>query len=323
VRTGSRLLLLLFVAAALAIGWLGSSVSVPETSTFWLARPAALDELRSAAGETGPREIRVGIIGRRDVPRWFNTAWGGLAAERRVFITLQLLYADGHVMIDAPFGPDTHRELAGEDAPFDADEFARMQRTLATARSILISHVHRDHVGGLVDSRDPRSLLSRTEVTPEQRAGLRRKGEVEPGDPSTLGFDVEDFDDLRRVREVSRFAQVAPGVVAIATPGHTPGHLLYFIRTADGRELLYVGDLVWSHRNIEVGRSRPRAIAEYFLDEDTAAVANQLRGLMTFAQRHPEVEILVSHDAERLERQIAEGVLQAGLMESDDGRSAR
>ena len=81
-----------------------------------------------------------------------------------------------------------------------------MERALATAKSIFISHVHRDHLGGLVDSGDPLSMLARTEVTPEQKAGLRRKGEVEPGDPSTLGFDVESFDGVKRVLEFSRLA---------------------------------------------------------------------------------------------------------------------
>jgi glyoxylase-like metal-dependent hydrolase (beta-lactamase superfamily II) len=247
------------------------------------------------------------------MPRWFNTAWGGFGPERRVFITVQLVYADGHVMIDAPFGRETQRALLGDDAPFDADAFARMQRALASAKSIFITHVHRDHLGGLVDSPDPRALLARTEVTVEQKAGFRRKGEVELRDPSTLGFDVANFDDLQRLEDFPRLQRVAAGLVAVKTPGHTPGHRVFFIRTAGGREILYVGDLVWSYRNVETGRSRPRAVAEYFLGEDTALVADELRALMTFAAAHPEVEILVSHDADRLERQIAKGVVQAGL----------
>lgn len=313
-RLVGRSVAVLLGVAAVAIWWLGSSVAVPETSTFWLAEPDALHELRRTAGDTGPREVHVGIIGRAEVPRWFNTAWGGLASERRVFITVQLVYPSGHVMIDAPFGAETQRDVVGDHATgFDAEQFARMQRALATAQTIFLSHLHRDHLGGLVDAEDPAGLLARTEVTPEQKAGFRRVGEVEAGDPSTLPFDVESFDVITRVRDFERLRQVAPGVVAVKSPGHTPGDLLFFIRTQDGRELFYVGDLVWSWRNVEEARSRPRAVSEWFLHEDTEAVADQLRALITFHDAHPEVEILVSHDADRLEAQMARGVVRAGL----------
>ena len=312
-RIVGRLLLVLVALLGAALWWLSSSVPVPETSSFWLARADALDELRRTATGTGPAEVRVGIVGRTEMPASFNTAWSGFAPEPRVFVTLQLVYPDRHVMIDAPFGAATQREILGDDAPFDAEQFARMQQALASADTIFVSHVHRDHVGGLADAPDPRALLARTVVTPEQKAGLRRKGEVEPGDPATLGFDVPDFDGLKQVLAIDRLAPVAPGVVAIATPGHTPGHLLFYVRTANGREILYVGDLAWSFRNLEVARSRPRAIAEYFLHEDAPAVADQLRALITFAELNPEVTILVSHDAEHLERQIDLGVVEEGL----------
>ena len=88
---------------------------------------------------------------------------------------------------------------------------------------------------------------------------------------------------------------------------------MFFIRMADGRELLYVGDLMWSYRNIELVRSRPYGVANYFLGEDAVAVANQLRAVMTFAETNPDVEIVVSHDAERIENQVARGVLHLGL----------
>lgn len=309
-----RALLAILVLAAMALWWLGSSVPVPETARFWLAGADALAELRRAATGTGPVDIRVGIIGRTSMPAWFNTAWAGFAKEPRVFLTLQLRYADGsHVMIDAPFGAATQRQILGADAPFDAAEFARMQGALASASSIFLTHVHRDHLGGLVDAPDPQRLLARSAVTPEQKAGFRRKGEVADGDPSTLPFDAASFDALRVLPAFDRYAEVAPGVVAIKSPGHTPGHLLFYVRTASGREILYVGDVAWSFRNLETARSRPRAISEYFLHEDAAAVADQLRALITFAELNPDVEIVVSHDADRIERQIDLGVLEEGL----------
>ncbi len=302
------------VLAVLGAGlfWMGSSVSLPERSGFWLGEPGALEILRGVAVGAGPEEVRVGVVGRTEFPASFNTAWSGFSPERRVFISVQLRYPSGHVMIDAPFGPDTHRALLGPDAPFDQTEWERLQHALATADRILITHVHRDHLGGLADGVNPRSLLSRTHITEEQKAGLRRRGEIELEDPSTLGFPVENFEAVT-VHRFERTKELAPGVVAIRSHGHTPGHLLYYIRTAEGREILYVGDLVWSYRNLTLERSRPRVVAQYFLHEDVRAIAEQLRGLIRFARRNPDVAVLVSHDATLLEQQVADGVLASGL----------
>ena len=70
---------------------------------------------------------------------------------------------------------------------------------------------------------------------------------------------------------------------------------------------------MWSYRNLTLERSRPRVVAQYFLHEDVRAVADQLRGLIQFARRNPDVAVLVSHDADRLEQQFADGVLASGL----------
>ena len=53
-------------------------------------------------------------------------------------------------------------------------------------------------------------------------------------------------------------AAVAPGMVVIAAPGHTPGSQMVYVKLADGRELLFLGDVVWHLRNIEVQKERPR-----------------------------------------------------------------
>jgi glyoxylase-like metal-dependent hydrolase (beta-lactamase superfamily II) len=300
------------VVLGVGLAWMGSSVSLPDKSRFGLGEPGALQTLREAAVREGPQDVRVGVVGRTEFPAWFNTAWAGFGPERRVFIGLQLRYPSRHVIIDAPFGPETHHALLGPDAPFDEVEWERLQRALASADRILITHVHRDHLGGIADAVDPRDLLSRTHVTPEQKAGFRRRDEIELEDSRTLGFPVDDFEGLT-VHRFDRLTELAPGVVAIRSHGHTPGHLIYYIRTAEGRELLYVGDLVWSYRNLTFGRSRPRAVAQYFLGEDAEAVADQLRALIRFAEANPEVAILVSHDADRLDRQVADGVVASGL----------
>ena len=74
---------LVLVILGIGLAWMGSSEPLPDESRFWLGEPGALETLRSAAAGVGPEEVRVGVVGRTEVPAWFNTAWAGFAAERR------------------------------------------------------------------------------------------------------------------------------------------------------------------------------------------------------------------------------------------------
>jgi glyoxylase-like metal-dependent hydrolase (beta-lactamase superfamily II) len=48
-----------------------------------------------------------------------------------------------------------------------------------------------------------------------------------------------------RLRPIDRDTSVAPGIAAVRTPGHTPGHLCVVI-ASDGRRALLLGDAVTS-----------------------------------------------------------------------------
>ena len=47
-----------------------------------------------------------------------------------------------------------------------------------------------------------------------------------------------------RTIDYDRLYAVAPGVVLVSAPGHSPGSQLVYVRLADYREVLLVGDLV-------------------------------------------------------------------------------
>jgi glyoxylase-like metal-dependent hydrolase (beta-lactamase superfamily II) len=104
-------------------------------------------------------------------------------------------------------------------------------------------HLHTDHTGlGFVRDRDqalhkafPRAdyLVAGAEWDPFWR------GEIKVGAPSWEGFMVPMSGVLRRFDDG---AEVWPGVTALITPGHSPGHTTYVVSAGGGRRILVFGD---------------------------------------------------------------------------------
>lgn len=121
-------------------------------------------------------------------------------------------------------------------------------------RRVLLTHSHADHVGAVAP-------LLRTRVHAEVLAGEAdveavRTGVQPDADPSTLPgrmltllsrrtslLQPEPVPEARAVEDGSVLA-VAGGLVAVATPGHTPGHVAYHL---PARGIVLGGDVVWNY----------------------------------------------------------------------------
>ncbi len=68
----------------------------------------------------------------------------------------------------------------------------------------------------------------------------------------TYCSEIEEPDVRRKVRHVATFhferTEIAPGVVAIPTPGHRPGAVSYLLES-HGSRVLFVGDSIWHDGN--------------------------------------------------------------------------
>ena len=105
--------------------------------------------------------------------------------------------------------------------------------------------------------------------------------------------------------DYDRYLPVAPGIVLLEAPGHTPGSQMVYVALESGREYLLIGDAAWHMDGVRsmAGKDVP------WLIEDTGAVMAQLTWLNGLARREPDLVIVASHDEDERLALIRKGAL--------------
>lgn len=115
--------------------------------------------------------------------------------------------------------------------------------------TVVITHVHPDHAGGITDD-DGRLLF------PEARyflwrdewdfwtSGQAEKTLDEHSGAVLLQIARKNLPPIKdRLELIDREAEIVPGVWAVSTPGHTPGHMAIMVSSGN-QKLLCVSDMV-------------------------------------------------------------------------------
>lgn len=269
------------------------------------AVPWQVEDWRALAGEGGPVAVRSIEVARIDAPRGASVAGESLFSQTPLVIqAYQLVYADGRtLMIDSAHDLSLHQaHFDASGAGFDAAAYAQMQEGLRQADRILLTHEHLDHFGGIAHAPDFDALLPKLWVTEAQVHGSNlEKVAFAPG-------------MLERIptQPLTGPARVDAGVVVIPAPGHSRGSQLIYVRLADGRELLFVGDIAWHLDAIRQVTGRPYLVSRFMLHEDRQAVADQLAALHKLLQAG-QPRLVVAHDGEAQAELVRDGLIQAGL----------
>lgn len=142
---------------------------------------------------------------------------------------------------------------------------------------VFLGHLHFDHAGGLCDLPGCDVHVQHAEL-----AAARTRE-----DDGVLDDEIAQADDWQ-VREGEY--QVAPGVQAVATPGHTAGHMSMWIELPKGRPVILCGDAADLQENL----SDEVAPGYCWQDNEAQALAS-IRKLKALAQAEG-AELWPNHD---------------------------
>ena len=298
-----KILVVVLVILAGAYWWLVIN-SEPASSQFSLDI-AEMRHLANSLPGDKPTEIRTEQIASFRFPAAALMAGDSWTMQSMPASSYQLVYPDGHsIVIDSAMNAEQAKAM-GTTNGFDSAAYDRMSQAMRRASLILITHEHPDHLGGVAANAGAPQVMQALRLTRQQVENIdRAKPVVFP--PSALsGYKPLEYD---------RIAAVAPGVVLIRAPGHTPGSQLVFVRTADRKEVLFLGDVAWHLRNVEWVKERPRLLT-MSMKEDRTQVLSELAALHDLSQADSTIYLVPGHDGDVIASLIRLKVLVHGFKE--------
>jgi glyoxylase-like metal-dependent hydrolase (beta-lactamase superfamily II) len=252
--------------------------------------PIAVNGIRVAASI---RPAKVVIEGGDDTP---------IAMPRAAF---QVVYRDCTVMIDSGMDRETHDSFSTPDKrePYFPEAFAQVQKALADARMIVLTHFHADHAAGVTQADNFAMLAAKTFVTVETARCLLNT----PHKPH-LRMEAERINQFV-IFDYGDYYPIAPGIVLIKAAGHSSDHQMVYIALQSGREILHSVDVGWVLDNIVKVKGK----AAPWVKEDKGAVLGQLRWLNNVYSNERNISLLVTHDDALIDAAIKNGTIGGAL----------
>ncbi len=212
----------------------------------------------------------------------------------------------GTILIDTGLHPDAARDrradfglamsLVFRGLEPAATPYAEQLRGLGVEPDdvglVVMTHLHVDHTGGM-------RLLPRAEFVCDRREWAAAHGRGAAG----RGYVAHHLPPESRMRLVDLEADGVPdgpfartidllgdgSVRLVGTPGHTRGHLSVLLRAEAGRQVLVIGDAVYTLRSL-------REEVLPLLTVDDGVYLRSLRELRAFADREPTAVLVPTHD---------------------------
>lgn len=251
--------------------------------------------------ETLPSGVHIEFVGESQAPSFAAVA-GDFSGERTfAYVSFQIVAPDGATIIDGAVDRDTLNTMSDGAGAFDETAYNRVLDAEKNAARVMITHEHLDHVMAIARHPEPEAIAPHLQLTRTQLDGLPQHAP-----DGVLASAIANREPI----DLSTPVRLAPGIVAVNAPGHSPGTIVIYVLTTE-REYLFIGDIAWLMPSVELPRGRPRLIRAVMpgVDPDRPAVLRQLRALHDIAGAEPALVIVPAHDDAYLRQLVASGEL--------------
>lgn len=192
------------------------------------------------------------------------------------------------ILFDTGNGPEGMEVGTGQLA----SRIAASGYSLSDVTIVAISHLHADHINGLMNGERPTFSQARYVV-----------GEAEwhfwtstdfSGTPSAMhatAFQKKALPLKEKMTFIPNDASIAPGVTSMAAAGHTPGHMAFLLESA-GRSLLLTGDTA---NHFVASLQKPDWEVSFDMDNGAAASTRKRIFGMLAAEKIPFIGYHMPH----------------------------
>jgi glyoxylase-like metal-dependent hydrolase (beta-lactamase superfamily II) len=208
----------------------------------------------AAANVPGPAPTMIGYLKYAEsIRKWSDLIEDGSSEPVRMARTsFQINYPDGWIMVDAGMDKTVHHFFEKEGPqPFDQAKADSVRLAVESARLIVITHEHGDHIAGVIRSND--EVARKTILTREQADALihnPQMPEIALTEEKSGQYIIADFKDI---------LPIAPGMVLIKAPGHTKGEIMIYTRLQNEQEYLLAGDISWTYKGVAEKKQKPES----------------------------------------------------------------